>query len=302
MFVARANRRVNCQNAPEPRSRGPCAFANVFSAFSEIVSTDSPRGPRRGERPRKIRQRRQRGWRHKGSVDRDLVLGLDVGTTRSKALLLDFEGTEVAVAIAPTPFEAFHGRIEAPVDGLLSAVASLVAQLGAERERVAAAGIAGMAECGAPFDASGEVLAPVIAWHDPRGTAVAEQLAQRFGDALGLRTGQRPRSVSSVAKLGWLVANGYTGVARWLGVPELLLRDLTGTEATEHSFASRTGCWDVVEKVWLEDVAEAAGFSHSVFAPVLAAGSPMGLVDRDAAARWGLPAGIPVTLAGHDHL
>jgi xylulokinase len=235
-------------------------------------------------------------------VDRDLVLGLDIGTTRSKALLLDVSGTEVAVVVAPTPFVALDGRIEAPVDRLISAAVSLVAQLGAERERVAAVGIAGMAECGAPLDRTGEALAPVIAWHDPRGAGVAEQLAQRFGDALGLRTGQRPRSVSSVAKLGWLVADGYTGVARWLGVPELLLRDLTGTEATEHSFASRTGCWDVVEKVWLEDVAEAAGFSHSVFAPVLAAGSAMGVVGRDAAERWGLPAGIPVTLAGHDHL
>jgi len=66
------------------------------------------------------------------------VLGLDIGTTRSKALLLDAKGMEVAVAIAPTPFEAFNGRIEAPVDGLISAVVSLVAQLGAERERVEA--------------------------------------------------------------------------------------------------------------------------------------------------------------------
>jgi xylulokinase len=58
----------------------------------------------------------------------------------------------------------------------------------------------------------------------------------------------------------------------------------------------------VVEQVWLEDVAEAAGFPVSVFAPVLAAGSAMGLVGRAAAGRWGLPVGIPVTLAGHDHL
>jgi xylulokinase len=194
------------------------------------------------------------------------------------------------------------GRIEAPADDLVSAAVSLVAQLGANRDRVAAVAIAGMAESGAPLDAGGTALAPVIAWHDPRGADVAKHLAERFGDALGLRTGQRPRSVSSVAKLGWLIANGYTGVARWLGVPELVLRELTGAEATEHSFASRTGCWDVVEKVWLEDVAEAAGFSVSVFAGVLAAGTAMGLVGRDAADRWGLPAGIPVTLAGHDHL
>ena len=230
------------------------------------------------------------------------MLGLDLGTTRSKALLLDASGAEVAMAVTPTPFQAPHGRIEASTECLVSAAAAIVATLGPARDRVAAVGIAGMAECGAPLDAAGEALAPVIAWHDPRGGDVAEHLATRFGEAVGLRTGQRPRAVSSVAKLGWLVAHGCAGVCRWLGVPELVLRDLTGAEATEHSFASRTGCWDVVEQVWLKDVAEAAGFPVSVFAPVLAAGSVMGLVGKAAAGRWGLPVGIPVTLAGHDHL
>lgn len=239
-------------------------------------------------------------------MDEDLVLGLDIGTTHTKALLLNASGEEFGLASAPTPFVASGRRIEAPADRLISAaaavVASVVASLGADRGRMAAVGIAGMAECGAPLNAAGEALAPVIAWHDPRGSDIAERLARQFGDSLGLRTGQRPRSVSSVAKLGWLVANGCSGVHRWLGVPEFVLRDLTGVEATEHSFASRTGCWDVVERVWLEDVAEAAGFSASVFAPVRGAGSALGVVGREAAERWGLPAGIPVTLAGHDHL
>ena len=230
------------------------------------------------------------------------MLGLDLGTTRSKVLLLDATGAEVAVAVTPTPFRASDGRIEASAERLISAATALVATLGTARDRVAAVGIAGMAECGVPLDAAGEALAPVIAWHDPRGGDIAEHLITRFGETVGLRTGQRPRAVSSVAKLGWLVAHGCTGVSRWLGVPELVLRDLTGVEATEHSFASRTGCWDVVEQVWLEDVAEAAGFPVTVFAPVLPAGSVMGLVGRAAAGRWGLPVGIPVTLAGHDHL
>ncbi len=235
-------------------------------------------------------------------VDADLVLGLDLGTTRTKALLLDAAGTEVAVAAGPTPFASEGSRIEMPVDRLLQATEHVVASLGADRQRVAAVGLAGMAECGAPLDRSGAPVAPVIAWHDPRGTDVAERLVEQFGDALGLRTGQRPRSVSTVAKLGWLVANGTNALQRWLGVPELVLRSLTGTEVTEHSLASRTGCWDVVEMTWLEDVAAAAGFSMEVFGPVLPAGSAMGHIDAPTAERWGLPAGIPVTLAGHDHL
>ncbi|HMC81470.1 MAG TPA: FGGY family carbohydrate kinase, partial [Acidimicrobiia bacterium] len=232
----------------------------------------------------------------------DLLLGLDLGTSTCKALLLDASGTEVAVAAAPTPFASSESLIEMRVEDLRGTAAGLVSALGAERRRVAAVGIAGMAECGAPLDRSGGVLAPVISWHDPRGEDVVRRLTEAFGDSLGLRTGQRPRAVSSVAKLGWLVANGCGPVERWLGVPELCLWDLTGTQATEHSLASRTGCYDVLEGVYLPDVAEAAGFSAEVFAEVRRAGDPMGRVPAGAASRWGLPEGVPVTLAGHDHL
>src|SRR5712692_1034604 len=111
-----------------------------------------------------------------------MALGLDLGTTRCKALLLDASGAEVAVAVAPTPFAASDGRIEAPADRLILAATSVVASLGALRDRVAAVAIAGMAECGAPLNEAGEVLAPVISWHDTRGSDVAERLAHQFGD------------------------------------------------------------------------------------------------------------------------
>jgi xylulokinase len=238
-------------------------------------------------------------------VTADLLLGLDLGTTRCKAQLVDGAGNEVAAAVAPTPFAAGDQGIGMPVAALLATAAGVVGLLGertGRTARIAAVGIAGMAECGAPLDAGGRPLAPVIAWHDPRGTEVAERLQERFGDAIALRTGQRPRPVSTVAKLGWLVEHGLGAFEHWLGVPELCLHDLTGAAATEHSFASRTGCYDVVDRCWLDQVARAAGFVSEVFAPVLPAGSPMGRVTGAGAARWHLPAGVPVTLAGHDHL
>jgi xylulokinase len=84
-------------------------------------------------------------------------------------------------------------------------------------------------------------------------------------------------------------------------VSELCLHALTGAYATEHSLAGRTGCWDVGERTWLSEVAEAAGFAVGVFAEVRAAGEPMGWVTGDGAAWSGVPKGIPVTIAGHDH-
>lgn len=231
-----------------------------------------------------------------------LLLGLDLGTSRCKALLLDRSGHESGHASATTPFVHRGDRVEMGVGALRSTFELLLRDLGAARAQVVAVGITGMAESGAPLDAAGEALAPVMAWHDPRGTEAVTTLEEGFGDELPRRIGQRIRTVSSVAKLGWLVGHGVTGTRRWLGVPELCLFALTGRQATDPSLAARTGAYDIVEHRWIEEVPAHLGFDVEVFPTVHPAGSSMGRID-EGATRWaGLPPGTPVTLAGHDHL
>lgn len=231
-----------------------------------------------------------------------MLLGIDVGSSRTKAVLLDREGREAFTSGVATPFRAEAGRVEMGADALRYCLQAVLADLGPRRAEVAGVGIAGMAESGAPLDAAGQALAPVIAWHDGRGEEAAATLERRFGAELPLRIGQRIRTVLTVAKLGWLVGHGMAGMVRWLGVPELVLQGLTGEEATEFSLAARSGCYDVASKSWMPEVPGALGFSVDVFPPVRPAGATMGLVCRDAAAWSGLPAGVPVTIAGHDHL
>lgn len=230
-----------------------------------------------------------------------LLLGIDVGTSGVKALLVDRRGNPAASARVRTPFSEGGGS-EMAVPALVDAVRRVLADLGDARHRVTGVGITGVAESGAPLGRDGAALAPIVAWHDRRGDDVAERVAGEMGPALPARIGQPLRYVSTVAKLGWLVENGASGVSRWLGVPELCLRALTGSEATEHSLAARTGCRDIVRHAWIDEVAQRAGFSPAVFPEVAAAGVAMGLVTDEAAASFGLPPGIPVTIAGHDHL
>ena len=238
-----------------------------------------------------------------GAADQgQLLLGVDVGSSSIKALLVDGQGRDAGTASVATPFATRDGRSEATVEALGDALREAVAALGERRSRVAAIGLTGMAESGAPLGADGVALAPVIAWHDRRGEDVARRLTTQLGPGLEARIGQELRYVSSVAKLGWVVDRGLEGVDRWLGVPELCLRALTGAEATEHSLAARTGCRDIGRGTWIEEVAEAAGFPIGVFPAVAAAGEEMGAVTPEAADAFGLPPGVPVTVAGHDHL
>ncbi len=236
------------------------------------------------------------------STGEPLLLGLDVGSSRIKGALVAGTGEIRYSATAATPFSPSAEGVDMSVDALRNALARVLAGMGRDRERVAGVGIAGMAESGVPFDARHRPLGPIIAWHDPRGAEAVERLTAHFGDDLALRIGQRLRTVSSVAKLGWVLAHADRPPRRWLGVPELCLFELSGTQLTEHSLAARTGCYDVTTRDYLPEVADVLGLPGDAFPPVRPAGEAMGRVS-DAGAAWsGLPRGVPVTIAGHDHL
>jgi xylulokinase len=221
-----------------------------------------------------------------------------------KAVVIDAGGVERASASVATPFATSAEGIDMPVVALDGALRAVVAALGPTRESVAAVGVAGLAESGAPLLA-GRPVGPIIAWHDGRGEETVGSLDRRFGSDLPRWTGRRVRTVSSLAKLGWLLDHGLPRPDRWLGVPELALWLLTGAEATEHSLAARTGAYEVLEGRWLPDViTHVLGGAGSVglFPPVRVAGTAMGFVTEVAAATYALRAGITVTIAGHDHL
>ena len=267
---------------------------------------------------------------------RDLLLGIDIGTTRIKAVAIGGTGAGRAETSVPTPFAASAGGVEMEVAHLGRAIAEVIAALGPARDRIAAVGLAGMAESGAPLRA-GSPTAPIIAWHDGRGEETVTSLEHRLGPELARWTGRRVRTVSSVAKLGWLLDHGLEPPDRWLGVPELALFLLTGAEATEHSLAARTGAYHVTERRWIPEVishvtaavgehrrwpgrevarrgkperfthrnggfSAQAGSVDGLFPPVRAAGTVMGRIQGEAGTAYALPAGIPVTIAGHDHL
>ncbi len=219
-----------------------------------------------------------------------------------KALLMGPDGEEHRSSALPTPFTTRGGGTEMAVGALMGALGRLMGELGEELEQVEAVGVAGVAESGAPIDGDGRSLASVIAWHDPRGQEAVERVNQQLGEGLAERIGQPLRTVSSVAKLGWLLDHGTHGIRRWLGVPELCLFQLSGAQVSEHSLAARTGAYDVVQCSYMAEVAQVLGLDPEVFPPVLRAGAPMARVSAAGAAWSGLREGVPVTIAGHDHL
>ena len=129
------------------------------------------------------------------------MVGLDVGSTYVKGVLLD-DGTEIAAARRPTPWQSLpHGRSEIAADVLLAAVEEVLAELGSDGTPVAGIGVSGMAEAGALLDADDRITCSVVAWFDPRGAEdVADMPADLRAEFAG-RTGLPLGPLATFTKL-----------------------------------------------------------------------------------------------------
>lgn len=235
---------------------------------------------------------------------RELLAGLDVGTTSVKALLVTPDGTEVALGRAPTTWTKTEWGAETPAETILdSARTALGDALSAVRDdRVVALGVASMAEAGVLVAADDTPLAPVIAWHDHRDEEQLRDLVARFGaETFSTRTGLPVWTQWSLTKHRWLVDNipAARGAARRYNVAEWVARGLGGAPVTELSLASRTGWLDLATKQPWRESMEWAGAAPSLLQDLVTAGTPIGTARTDGSLR--AIDGATLTIAGHDH-
>jgi sugar (pentulose or hexulose) kinase len=230
----------------------------------------------------------------------EVVVGVDVGTSRVKALAVDLAGAVRGEAERRTPWR--HDGARAEVDPI--ALATLGQTVAAEAAATAEAtvlgiGVTGMAETGVLVDGQDQPLAPAIAWHDPR--ADLEPITQQIGaDAFQATTGLPLSPLPSLGKLLWLrrhVADTKSA-ARFYSVGEWVVRRLGGAAVAELSLASRTGLFELARARPWDAAFGVLGCPPLLGEPVVA-GTPVGTVHGP-----DVPAileGAVLTVAGHDH-
>jgi len=246
-----------------------------------------------------------------GPMTSSVVVGLDIGTTSSKAVAWSASQRASPYSEQPTPWRTSGcGRTEIDPYRLVDVAVDLIGSAVRAAEsawgpvRVRAIGVTGLAESGVLLDAAGRPAAPVIAWFDRRGGNEIQQLAREapgFAAAFERTTGLRWSSQASLAKLLWLRASGTQAgpASTWLSVPEWIVFALGGDPVCEPSLASRTGLIDQgTGQVW-PDALAAAGLPAGILPQDRPAGSPAGYLRHDSVVSCA--AGAVLTVAGHDH-
>lgn len=232
----------------------------------------------------------------------DLLLGVDIGTSSSKGVLVEPDGTIVAstqrphTLSLPRPGWAEHDG-EAVWWADFVAIASELADKAGGR--IAAVGVSGIGPAVLPVDEAGRALRPAILYGiDTRAMAEVDEQTALFGeDAILARGGTPLTSQAGGPKLAWIRRNepdAWARARRFHMANSLVIERLTGEYVLDHHSASQVDpLYDMTTADWAADWA--AEVVPGIDLPRLAwSDEVVGRVHAAGAAATGIPEGTPV--------
>ena len=238
-----------------------------------------------------------------------LVLGIDVGTSGTKVLAIDAEGTVRADAQATYPLSTpLSGYSEqSPEDWFTAAVTAIkqvLAQDAVDASHVIGLGLTGQMHSLVALDKKLEVIRPAILWNDQRSAPQCEEVTRTLGlDLLLQHTGNRMLPGFTAPKILWMREHEPEACARIAHVllPKDYVRFRFGSELVmDVSDASGTSVFDCGKRTWSEDLLEALGLPRSWWPDAAESCVVVDELNREVAAATGLPEKIPLVAGAGD--
>ena len=239
-----------------------------------------------------------------------MLLGIDVGTGGTRALLVDERGRVIASGTEE------HEHFASPELGWAEqnpsdwwracglAVKKALAAAGKSAGEIACVGFSGQMHGAVLLDAAGEVIRPALIWCDQRTEKQSRELAETIGTANLIQlTCNPPLTNFTLTKLLWVRENEPK---LWARVRHVLLpKDyvrlrLTGERAMDMADASGTLLLDVARRKWSSEVMEFTKIGRELLPPLCESPDVCGKVSREGAAATGLVAGTPVVAGAGD--
>jgi xylulokinase len=242
-------------------------------------------------------------------VTEALLVGIDVGTSSTKAVVLSRGGAVRGLAAEAYEIDTPHpGWAEQDPETWVAAaertVARAVEQAGASGDAVAGLSFSGQMHGTVCVDAAGRPLRPAIIWADQRSHRQVADIVARLGkQRLADWTGNPLATGFMLASWLWLQAHEPEVVrrTRWLLLPKDYVRyRLTGEIGTEPSDASSTAVFNPAARGWSQALLDHLGLNERVLPPVHASDAVAGSLQPAAASAMGLCTRIPVVFGGSD--
>ncbi len=236
-----------------------------------------------------------------------MYLGLDLGTSGVKALLIDADQKVIGSANGALDVSRPHSgwSEQEPADWIRAteeAIAGLKAQHQKELAAVKGIGLSGQMHGATLIDASDKVLRPCILWNDTRS----------FEEAAALDADPRFRSITgnivfpgfTAPKLAWVAKHEpeiFSKVAKVLLPKDYLRLWLTGEYISEMSDSAGTSWLDTGARKWSSELLEATGLSESQMPSLVEGTEAGGTLRAGLASDWGMGSGVVVAGGAGDN-
>lgn len=234
-------------------------------------------------------------------------LGIDLGTSGVKTVMMDADQKVLASAHAPLSVSRPHPgwSEQAPEDWWQAALATLDELAKTEPEQMAQVrgiGLSGQQHGATLLDAADKVLRPCILWNDGRSSAECEALVER-ADFLGIG-GNLVMPGFTAPKLEWVRNHEpkiFEKVAKVLLPKDYLRLCLTGEHISEMSDSSGTHWLDVAKRDWSDELLTATGLTQDHMPSLVEGSQVAGRLRPELAARWGMQSALVLAGGGGDN-
>lgn len=233
-----------------------------------------------------------------------MFIGLDLGTSGLKGILIDADQRVLAEASAPlTVQRPQDGYSEQLPSDWITAAETVMDVLSAQGlGGVRAIGLSGHMHGATLLDSADEVLRPCILWNDTR--AHVQAAAMDANPAFRAISGNIVFPGFTAPKLAWVRAHEpriWDKVAKVLLPKDYLRLWLTGAHVAEMSDAAGTSWLDTGARDWSDDLLAATGLTRDHMPALIEGSAVSGHLRESLAARWGLPKGVVVAGGGGDN-
>ena len=233
-----------------------------------------------------------------------MYLGLDIGTSGVKAVVIDSSGKLEAQASAPLPISRPEPSwSEQNASDWWAATNKAVSNLDPDaRKQVRAIGLSGQMHGATLLDNNGQALRPAILWNDGRSFAECAEL-ERAVPALSKISGNRAMPGFTAPKLCWVAKNEprvFDKIAKILLPKDYVRLRMTGDYASDMSDSAGTLWVDVAKRDWSDELLSACDLSREQMPTLYEGPQVTGRIRAELAEAWGMRA-VPVVAGGGDN-
>lgn len=239
----------------------------------------------------------------------DYVIGCDVGSQGTKAVLVSFDGNILGEAQVEYEIDFPHPLwAQQPVarwtNALRDAIRQVLSKTHVRGEAVRGLALGSQVDGVVPVGQDGRALYPAILWMDRRATAQTEARRTHANEAeFFRRTGLNLDATHVAPKIRWLQENEprvYERTSQFLLPGSFMAYHLTGERAVDYSNASSTLLLDVRTREWSPEMCAAFEIDPDRLAPVGAASTVLGTLRAETAEELGLSRETRVMIGSGD--